>query len=122
MSWRIIGEDEYEEGDDLFSSLFSPNSQKSLYKNYNIIKNAKLARINKTLFFPKLNSISYRPTNRILEFWGANGERPKIECYEEDFINAKINRNKLIIKDIEGREHEVEPICLKNVLDNSEVI
>ena len=76
--------------------------------------------INLTL--PKLNSISYRPTNRILEFWGANGERPKIECYEEDFINAKINRNKLIIKDIEGREHEVEPICLKNVLDNSEVI
>lgn len=122
MSWRIIGEDEYEEGDDLFSSLFSPNSKKSLYKNYNIIKNAKLVRINKTLFFPKLNSISYRPTNRILEFWGANGERPKIECYEEDFINAKINRNKLIIKDIEGREHEVEPICLKNVLDNSEVI
>jgi len=121
MSWRIIGEDEYEEGDDLFSSLFSPNSKKSLYKNYNIIKNAKLARINKTLFFPKLNSISYRPDNRILELWGIEGNEAKIEFYEEDFIEAKINCNKMILKDIEGREHKVEPICLKNVLDNSEV-
>ena len=121
MPWKIMGDDENEEGDDLFSSFFSRKDSTQLYKNYNIIKNAKLVRINKTLFFPKLNSISYRPDNRILQLWGIEGNEAKIEFYEEDFIEAKINCNKMILKDIEGREHEAEPICLKNVLDNSEV-
>lgn len=122
MPWKILDDEEFEEEGDLFSSLFSSIGSTKLYKNYNIIKNAKLARINKTLFFPKLKSINHRPKSQILEFWNSDSKKPKIVVNEEDFIEAKIICNKMIMKDIDGNEHKVEPICLKNVLDNSEVI
>lgn len=122
MPWKILDDEEFEEEGDLFSSLFSSIGSTKLYKNYNIIKNAKLARINKTLFFPKLKSINHRSKSQILEFWNSDSKKPKIVVNEEDFIEAKIICNKMIMKDIDGNEHKVEPICLKNVLDNSEVI
>lgn len=122
MSWRILNDDEFKGEGDSPSPFFSSVSSTKLYKIYNIVKNAKLARINKTLFFPKLKSISYQPKNQILEFWDSDFKKPKIVVSEEDFIEVKIICNKMIIKDIEGNKHIVEPICLKNVLDNSEVI
>ncbi|MBD36222.1 MAG: hypothetical protein CL512_05585 [Actinobacteria bacterium] len=119
MGWRVIGEDEIEEGEGFLSSLFSSEITTQLYKKYNLVKKASIARINKTLFFPKLKPIAHYPNNVILEL---ESQTENLQITEDALVASKISSNKLIVKDTNETEHQVELIKLKNVLDNSDII
>ena len=119
MGWRVIGEDEIEEGEGFLSSLFSSEITTQLYKKYNLVKKASIARINKTLFFPKLKPIAHYPNNVILEL---ESQTENLQITEDALVASKISSIKLIVKDTNETEHQVELIKLKNVLDNSDII
>ena len=100
-------------------SITNVSATNKLYKIYSLFKKAHMVKIGKTLFYPKLNAISHRKQNPILEF-----ENPtkKIAVTEGALAEAEIVKNKMVMEDSKGVEIKVEPIVLKNSLDNSLII